>query len=151
MNSSESSNFLGLVEEREPIFREVLAAANDLVKEVFQDYLSYAETAISHSRDLLPSPPSGLESPGSTASTNLHLNMVSGRGMRVRGRLWTASSEAKHGHVVIKCCRSIILDVGKWPILTLLKTWWFAMTLYGPLVSLTLRFWLVRPHACALD
>lgn len=69
MKSSEFSNFLGLAEEREPIFREVLATANDLVKEVFQDHLSYAETAISHSRDLLPSSPSGLEAPGSTTST----------------------------------------------------------------------------------
>lgn len=69
MKGSELSNFLKLAEEREPIFREVLAAANDLVKEGLQDHLSYAETAISQSRNLLPSPPSGLEAPASTAST----------------------------------------------------------------------------------
>lgn len=69
MKSSEFSNFLRLAKEREPIFREVLTAANDLVKEGFQDHLLYAETAISHSRNLLPSPRSGLEAPGSTAST----------------------------------------------------------------------------------
>ena len=69
MKSSEFSNFLRLAEEREPVFKEVLAAANGLVKEGFQDHLSYAETAISYSRNLLPSPPSGLEAPRSTAST----------------------------------------------------------------------------------
>lgn len=69
MKSSEISNFLRLAEEREPIFREVHAAANDLVKEGFQDHSLYAQTAISHSRNLLPSPRSDLEAPGSTAST----------------------------------------------------------------------------------
>lgn len=67
MKSSEFSNFLRLAEEREPVFKEVLAGANDLVKEGFQDHVSYAETAMSHSRNLLPSPPSGLEAPGRAA------------------------------------------------------------------------------------
>lgn len=47
----------------------MLTAANGLVKEGFQDHLLYTETAISHSRNLIQSLPSGLEAPGSTAST----------------------------------------------------------------------------------
>lgn len=35
IKSSELSNFLRLAEEREPVFREVLAAVNGLVKEGF--------------------------------------------------------------------------------------------------------------------
>ncbi len=68
MKSSEFNNFLRLAEEREPEFREVLAATNDMVKEGFQDYILHAETAITHPPSLLPSPPSGLNMSESTAS-----------------------------------------------------------------------------------
>ena len=64
MKISEFNDFLRLAEEREPVFREVLAAANEIVKEEFQDHISKAETAISHP----PSPPSGLSVPQSAAS-----------------------------------------------------------------------------------
>ncbi len=68
MKISEFNNFLKLAEEREPVFRDVLAAANEMVKEGFQDHVLYAETAMSHPPSLLPSPPSGLNMSGSTAS-----------------------------------------------------------------------------------
>ena len=35
MKISEFNDFLRLAEEREPVFREVLAAANEIVKEEF--------------------------------------------------------------------------------------------------------------------
>ena len=53
MKISEFNNFLRLAEEREPVFREALAAANDMVKDEFQDHILNAEIATSH-------PPSSL-------------------------------------------------------------------------------------------
>lgn len=48
MKRSEFTDFLKLVEEREPVLREALAAANGTVNEGILDCVSYAETAISH-------------------------------------------------------------------------------------------------------
>jgi len=60
MKRSDFLNFLQLVEEREPVFMEALAAANDLVKAGFLDQLSYSDTGNIHPQLLLSSPPSGL-------------------------------------------------------------------------------------------
>lgn len=68
MKISEFYNFLRLAEEREPVFWDVLAAANDMMKEGFQDHVPHAETEMSHSPTLLPSPPSGLNVSKSTPS-----------------------------------------------------------------------------------
>ena len=64
MKISEFNNFLRLAEDREPLFREALAAANDMVMAEVQDHISNAETATSH----LSSPPSGLSGLQSVAS-----------------------------------------------------------------------------------
>jgi len=66
MKSSEFNNFLRLAEEREPEFRDVLAAANDMVKEGFQDHVSHTEPAMSRPPSWLPSPLSDLSALGST-------------------------------------------------------------------------------------
>jgi len=68
MKNSEFNNFLRLAEEREPVFRDVLAAANGMVTEGFQDHVSHTELAISHPPALLPSPPSDLSALGNTTS-----------------------------------------------------------------------------------
>jgi len=60
MKSADLNKFLRLAEEREPVFREVLVAANDMVKEGFQDHVSNTKTAMIRPPRLLPSPPSGL-------------------------------------------------------------------------------------------
>ena len=64
MKISEFNNFLKLAEEREPVFRQVLAAANDIVKDEFQNQISKTKTATSHK----PAPLSGLRMPESAAS-----------------------------------------------------------------------------------
>ena len=61
MKVLEFNNFLRLAEEREPVFREALAAANDMVKHEFQDHMSNSEIATSQ-------PPLGLGVPQSATS-----------------------------------------------------------------------------------
>lgn len=68
MKISEFNNFLRLAKKREPIFRDGLAAANDMMREEFQDDASHTEPAIGHPPTLLPSPPPDLKAPGSIAS-----------------------------------------------------------------------------------
>ncbi len=68
MKNSNFTSFLNLVEEREPVFRETLAAANGIVEGGFLDHVSYAETATSHPQNLLSPPPSGLNISGDTES-----------------------------------------------------------------------------------
>lgn len=76
MRISESNNFLRLAEEREPVLREALAAANNMVKEGFQDHISDAETATSHPS----SPPPGLDTPHSAVSIISGVEHGIGRG-----------------------------------------------------------------------
>ena len=69
MKSSDFTQFLSLVEEREPIFREALAAANRMVEGKFLDHVSYPGTAMSHPQNSLSSPPSDRTFSGETIST----------------------------------------------------------------------------------
>ena len=64
MKISDFNDFLRLIEERELVFRELLAAANEVVKEEFQDHILNAEIATSY--PLFP--PSGLNVPQSAIS-----------------------------------------------------------------------------------
>lgn len=80
MRSSEFIAFLSLAEDREPIFREVLATANDMAKKVFQDQILCAKTATSHPRNLLPSPLSGLDTLETTTSIMCGFEIVIGAG-----------------------------------------------------------------------
>lgn len=60
MKTSEFNNFLRLAEEREPVFKDVLASANDMMEDGFQDHLLHTETAMTNPPSLLPSPLSRL-------------------------------------------------------------------------------------------
>lgn len=65
MKSADFTTFLRLVEEREPVFREALAAANKMVKEGVFDHAS--EVARSYPQNLIKSPPSNLDIRGGTS------------------------------------------------------------------------------------
>ena len=60
MKSSDFTKFFNLVEDREPVFKEALVAANGMVKGGFLDHVPYAEMTISHPQNLLSSPLSSL-------------------------------------------------------------------------------------------
>ena len=61
MKSGDFTKFLQLVEERKPVSREALVAANNMLKGGFLDHASRSETALSYPQVLIESPPSHLD------------------------------------------------------------------------------------------
>ena len=61
MKNADFTRFFQLMEEREPVFRQSLAEANNMIKQGFLDHSSCAETILSYPQNPTQSPPSNLD------------------------------------------------------------------------------------------